>query len=273
MYKMKLIKKNNYTSIKILLLVLIIFFNITSVFATDLNFKNETENNADEYFDYDLGYDTNQNIQVWDPLEKINRKIYTFNEFLLKDIAKPLYYNVYIKITTTGIRRSIGNIVNNFRMPINFANYILQLDFRNAAASLYSFAVNTIYGIGGIFDVASYQKVFVSNTNLGITLAKYGVPAGPYLMLPFLGPNDLRGTLSWGTELSVGPFSFNLLKIGGSNRIFEDWVLYTRTVFNVVDKASYAVVNLYDLMQASFDPYTMTRDAYGQSQYYKINNN
>lgn len=263
-------KKNIKKYFKSLLVVLILFFCNTQAFSVEINYKKDIED--DDYLDYGMDDEINQNIYVWDPLEKINRKVYKFNEFVLRDIAKPFYYNIYIKITTPGIRKSIGNVLNNLRMPINFFNYVLQLDFRNAMASLYNFAINTVYGVGGIFDVAGHQKVFVSDTNLGITLAKYKIPAGPYLVLPFLGPNDLRGTISWGAELAIDPFGFNVLKFGGDNKLFEDWVLYTRTVFYTLDKVSYAVVNLYDLMQASFDPYIMMRDAYGQSQYYKINN-
>ena len=175
-------KKNIKKYFKSLLVVLILFFYNTQAFSVEINYKKDIE--YDDYLDYGMDDEINQNIYVWDPLEKINRKVYKFNEFVLRDIAKPFYYNIYTKITTPGIRKSIGNVLNNLRMPINFFNYVLQLDFRNAMASLYNFAINTVYGVGGIFDVAGHQKVFVSDTNLGITLAKYKMPAGPYLVLP-----------------------------------------------------------------------------------------
>lgn len=225
--------------------------------------------------DYDLDYEPNETkqvgVDVWDPWEKMNRKIYKFNEFLLTHIARPLYYNVYVKITTPGMRKSVNNIVMNFRMPIIFANYILQLDFKNAAKSLYSFTLNTTYGILGVYDVAGHQGVVPPRTDLGITLAKYHVPAGPFLMLPFLGPNDLRGTVTWGVELAVDPLEYNVFRIGGKKPLLDDWVLYMRSGLYVIDNASFAVVNFYDLMTSSFDPYTLMKNAYGQSQNYKIN--
>ena len=234
--------------------------------------------NEDEYDElddlYDLDYEPNESanntVNVWDPWEKMNRKIYEFNEFILTYLAKPLYYEVYTKITTPGMRKSVHNIVMNFRMPIIFMNYVLQFDFVNAAKAVYSFTLNTTYGILGVFDVSGHQGVVPPTTDLGITLAKYHVPAGPYLVLPFFGPNDLRGTLTWATETVVDPLNYNLFKIGGKRPLLNKWVLFTRSGLYVIDNASYAVVNFYDLMKASFDPYTMVKDAYGQSQTYKI---
>lgn len=259
---------------KILFLsIILLFFTVFQVKAVEIDYKSDNEDYFDDYYfdDYGMGDTSSQNSQIWDPLEGLNRKTYQFNEFVLRDIARPLYYNVYTKITTPGMRSGVSNFVNNLKMPMNFANYVLQLDFRNAMASLYSFVINTIFGIGGIYDVAGYQKVYVSDTNLGITLGKYGVPAGPYIVLPFLGPNDLRGTLSWGVEFFVDPFDYNIFDIGG-DEILNEWILYTHSFLYVVDKGSYAVVNYYDLIESSFDPYIMMRDAYWQSQNFKINN-
>lgn len=253
--------------------IILLFFTVFQVKAVEIDYKSDNEDYFDDYYFDDYGMEdvSYQNNQVWDPWEGLNRKTYKFNEFVLRDIAKPLYYNVYTKITTPGMRSGVSNFVSNLKMPMNFANYVLQLDFRNAMASLYSFVINTIFGVGGIYDVAGYQKVYVSDTNLGITLGKYGVPAGPYIVLPFLGPNDLRGTLSWGVEFFVDPFDYNIFDIGG-DEILSDWILYIHSFLYVVDKGSYAVVNYYDLMESSFDPYVMMRDAYGQSQNFKINN-
>lgn len=263
---------------KFLLLFFCIFIYSKHSFARriDINStinitKEEEYNDADDFYDLDYEPENiNDNIQVWDPWEKMNRKIFEFNSFILKYLARPLYYNVYEKITTPGIRKSVHNIVMNFRLPIIFMNYVLQLDFDNAARAFYSFGINTFYGVFGILDVSGYQGTTPPTTDLGITLAKYHVPAGPYLMLPFFGPNDIRGTLTWGTEMAIDPLDYNLFKIGGKRPLLDNWIIFTRGGLYVVDNASYAVVNFYDLMESSFDPYIMMRNAYGQSQAYKI---
>lgn len=279
--KMKQISKN-ILFLLVLVFCIFIFNNEALARRIDIELPSQSEEvngpDGDEYDDaddlYDLDYDpnsiVNDGVKVWDPWEKMNRKIYNFNEFVLTYLAKPLYYEVYVKITTPGMRKSVHNIVMNFRMPIIFMNYVLQFDFLNAAKAIYSFTLNTTYGILGVFDVSGHQGVTPPTTDLGITLAKYHVPAGPYLMLPFLGPNDVRGTLTWATETVVDPFGYNLFKIGGKRPLLDNWIIFTRSGLYVIDNASYAVVNFYDLMKASFDPYVMMRDAYGQSQAYKI---
>lgn len=236
--------------------------------SSDTDGYDETDDFYD--LDYDQNSAVNDSVKVWDPWEKMNRKIYNFNEFLLTYLVKPLYYEVYTKITTPGMRKSVHNIVINFRMPIIFMNYVLQLDFVNASKSVYSFTLNTTYGILGVFDVSGHQGITPPMTDLGVTLAKYYVPAGPYLVLPFLGPNDVRGTFTWITEGLIDPLNYNLFKIGGERPLLDNWIIFTRSGLYVIDNASYAVVNFYDLMKASFDPYIMMRDAYGQSQIYKI---
>ena len=262
--------------IKFSIILFCIFIYSNNLLARRYDFElNNTDISEEDYSDdfYDLDYEpeTQDNeLNIWDPWEGMNRKIFEFNIFLMRYLAKPLYYNVYEKFTTPSIRQSVHNFVSNLKLPLYFANYILQLDFDNAMKSLYSFSINTIYGIFGIFDVAGYQKTTPPSTDLGITLAKYHVPSGPFIMLPFLGPNDIRGTLTWGTEVAVDPFNLNLLKIGGKRELLDEWVIFTRDGLYVVDTASYAVVNFYDLMESSFDPYILMRNAYAQSQAYKI---
>ena len=142
----------------------------------------------------------------------------------------------------------------------------------NSAKTLYSFTLNTIIGVAGVFDVAGYQGVSPKNTNFGITLAKYGVPAGPYLMLPFFGPNDLRGSLAWGFEILADPLDGNIFEVGGKRDLVQSWLIWTRGTLFVLDSSTNLIENLYELLDSSFDPYVMARDAYGQSQYNKINN-
>lgn len=231
------------------------------------------ENYDYDYDDEDLDYEpqsSKSSYQVWDPWEKMNRKIFDFNLFLVDYVMHPIYYNFYEKITTPGIRKTFHNILSNIKMPLNFANSVLQLDFKNSAKSLYSFGLNTIIGIGGIFDVAGSQGVAPESTNFGITLAKYGVPTGPYLMLPFFGPNDIRGTFAWGVEVFVSPLNENIFKVGGKRMLIGTWFIWVRDTLYVLDNSTYIMENLYDLLKSSFDPYAMTRDAYAQSLTHKL---
>ncbi|HSQ97803.1 MAG TPA: VacJ family lipoprotein [Rickettsiales bacterium] len=262
-------KKNNYL-ICFKLMFFCLFFSNNIVFA-ETNIQHTQSQQDDDFYDLDYEPSNDENtIIVWDPWEKMNRKIFSFNMFFTDYLIRPIYYGFYSKITTTEIRKSVHNVYVNFKAPMVFTNYILQLDFKNAAKTFYSFVMNTTYGVFGLFDVASIQDVNPPSTNLSMTLAKYGVPAGPYFVVPFFGSNDIRGMVSWGGELAVDPFGYNVFKIGGKRDMFDEWVYTTRISLFVLDNSTYLMENLYDLMKASFDPYVMVRDAYGQSQIYKI---
>lgn len=280
-------KQNRYLMIYLSLILFCLFFISNDLFAKTFEVASQNMQNSkiqqekgvvdDSYFydfDYDdLDYGVNNNktsVDVWDPWEKMNRKTFAFNMFFLDYVVHPLYYKFYVKITTFEIRKSVYNINKNFEMPTTFVNYVLQLDFKNSAKSLYSFIINTTFGVFGIFDIAGIQEVSPPNTDLGITLSKYKIPAGPYIVLPFLGANDVRGTLTWGGEFMADSFGYNIFKIGGKREIFDDWVYWTRGTVFVLDNSTYVIENFYDLMKTSFDPYIMLRDAYGQSQAYKI---
>jgi len=256
----------------VLFSIFCIFF-INDVYANTNTNENKTSTYSEDSYDLDYEPTNSSKSSIWDPLERLNRKTFKFNEFLLRNVAKPFYNGFYKKITTPAIRKSIGNFVLNLKMPFNFVNYALQLDFDKSSRSLYSFIMNTTYGVFGIFDVASNQGIEVKSTNFGITLAKYYIPSGPYIVLPFLGPSDLRGTFSLAAETAVDPLGFNVFAIGG-----DDGSLLNSegTIFKVslvgLDSITYVMDNFYDLIESSFDPYIMVRDAYSQSQNYKINN-
>lgn len=265
-------QKQNKYFICLVFVYFCLFFPNES-FSTELNAQgtNYSSLQRDEDF-YDLDYEPSvekTTVNVWDPWETMNRKIFAFNMFFTDYAIHPFYYKFYVKVTTPGIRKSVHNVSANLRAPMVFANYILQLDFKNAGKTLYSFVLNTTYGVFGLFDVAGHQNVSPDETNLSMTLAKYGVPNGPYLVIPFLGSNDVRGLVSWGGELAVDPFGYNVLEIGSEREIFEEWVYSTRITLFALDNSTYLMENLYDLMKSSFDPYVMARDAYGQSQDYK----
>lgn len=220
---------------------------------------------------FDLDYDpSGDNVKVWDPWERFNRSIFEFNKFILINIGRPFYYGVYSNITTPPMRRSVTNIVETYSLPIHFINYTLQLDFKNSMKALASFCMNFTIGVFGFANPARAQGIFPDKTNLGVTMAKYRVPTGPYIVLPFFGPNDVRGSLSWGAELLVNPFTSSLIRYGSFDKTVPLEIAITVDSLYVIDNVAFTILNFYDLMEASFDPYVLMRDAYGRSQDYKI---
>lgn len=131
--------------------------------------------------------------QVSDPLEFVNRPIFYFNDkfdqFLLKPVATGYDY-----VAPSLVKKGVNNFFQNLKEPGNILNYALQGNkeaFGNSAGRLLT---NTIFGIGGIFDVASEASITPRNTSFGQTLSSYRVAPGPYVVVPFLGPSNVRDT-------------------------------------------------------------------------------
>ena len=126
-----------------------------------------------------------------DPLEGLNRSIYGFNRTADKLVLRPVaraYDTVLPKPAKTGV----SNFFSNLREPLNVVHNLLQGKGDRALNSTYRFAVNSTVGLLGLIDVADHLDVEAAPEDLGQTLAAWGVAPGPYLMLPFLGPSNLR---------------------------------------------------------------------------------
>lgn len=128
---------------------------------------------------------------VWDPLETVNRAAHSFNLALAATVTTPVAA-AYRTVVPTVFQVGIDNAFTNLREPVTAASSLLQGDFENAGVSAGRFAINSTAGIGGIFDVAGRMGWVSRAEDLGATLCSYGLPEGPYLVLPLLGPTTVR---------------------------------------------------------------------------------
>jgi phospholipid-binding lipoprotein MlaA len=194
-----------------------------------------------------------------DPLEPFNRKVSEFNEGVDAVVLKPVA-TVYKKATPAIVRTGVSNFFSNIRDLWSFANSALQFKLQDATESLARFQVNTMFGLGGIIDVASELNIERHREDFGQTLGRWGMPPGPYIVLPLLGPSTLRDTMALPVDYrgdllrQVRPSAdrdllyglravdarANLLRIGG-----------------VID-------------EAALDKYSFTRDAYLQKRQAEI---
>jgi phospholipid-binding lipoprotein MlaA len=126
-----------------------------------------------------------------DPLEKVNRKIHGFNDVLDTVALKPLAKG-YKAITPDIIEAGVGNFFANIRDVGTMVNNVLQFKFADAGIDLARVAFNTTIGLGGLIDVSSGMGLEKHAEDFGQTLGAWGVPAGPYVVLPFFGPSSLR---------------------------------------------------------------------------------
>ncbi|GAA5179196.1 hypothetical protein GCM10025771_20640 [Niveibacterium umoris] len=133
--------------------------------------------------------------QTADPAEPFNRAMYSFNDGLDKIVLKPLAKG-YVAIVPMPARVGFGNFINNFRDIPNALNNLFQGKVGQAASDVGRIAINSTFGILGVIDVASEMGLERHNEDFGQTLGWWGVPSGPYLVLPLFGPSTVRDTFA-----------------------------------------------------------------------------
>lgn len=197
-------------------------------------------------------------LRKQDPFERINRKTYKFNDVLDRAVTRPIARG-YRAVVPVPVRKAISNFVANLEYPTVILNDALQGKLRDAADDALRFVMNSTIGIGGLADPATHFCLISHDEDFGQTLGHWGVPAGPYLVLPFLGPSDLRDGparyVDHFTNLEYRPKSdktdYVLIGIGD---------LDLRTSLLAADEA----------IEGAFDPYTLVRNAYLARREYKV---
>jgi phospholipid-binding lipoprotein MlaA len=199
-----------------------------------------------------------------DPLESFNRKMYAFNDFADRVAIRPVAV-AYRKVTNPTSRTLISNFFANIESPITIANDLLQANLPQAAKATSRLAINTTVGVLGFFDPASEMGIEASPSDFGVTLAKWGVPHGPYLVLPLFGSTTLRDV--W--RLPVDGYFFDPLSIYARNHDKELHAEYLPTMAYLVTLRSTGI-DAEGLLEGVFDPYVFYRDAYRQRRLYQI---
>lgn len=137
-----------------------------------------------------------------DPLEPMNRSVYAFNDSVDRAVFKPVA-RAYADWVHPGIRQMVGNFFGNLGDLWTSVNQLLQGKPALAAADLGRFTINSIAGFGGLADVASEMGIDKHREDFGQTLGRWGVPSGPYLVLPFFGPSSFRDAPALGVDLTA----------------------------------------------------------------------
>lgn len=141
-----------------------------------------------------------------DPLEPINRAVYQFNDTFDRHVGEPVA-RAWVDYVPTMVRTGVHNFFGNLDDVLISANNLLQGKVYEGVSDFMRVVVNTTVGLGGLLDVASEARLEKHNEDLGQTLAVWGVPDGPYLVLPFLGPSTLRDAPATLASVQVHPFA------------------------------------------------------------------
>jgi phospholipid-binding lipoprotein MlaA len=188
-----------------------------------------------------------------DPWEPFNRNMTNFNEGLDRVLLKPVA-TAYREKVPALVRTGVSNFFTNLGTGWSAVNSLLQFRLQDAEENLARFQMNTIFGVFGIFDPASDLDMERHREDFGQTLGRWGVPAGPYLVLPFFGPSTLRDTIALPVDRR-----YDLVHYFSPVELRE-----ASYVLRTVDKRANLLRVGNVLEEAALDKYSFTRDAYLQ---------
>jgi phospholipid-binding lipoprotein MlaA len=203
-----------------------------------------------------------ENNQAYtDPLSGFNEPMFTFNLKLDDWVLRPVASG-YSVIAPEPVREGIGRFFDNVRVIPRFANNLFQLKFAEAGTEVARFGINSTIGLAGFFDPAS--ELFgleQHNNDFGLTIRYYGIPTGPYVMLPFFGPSTVGDTIGLVADGAMNPMSYLLpwwitITADTGEQVVEA-VNYRSLHMNQFEEADRYAIDLYGAVQ---DAYLQTRD-------------
>jgi phospholipid-binding lipoprotein MlaA len=193
-----------------LALVSVIFFNIsegrqiTVPEAAGMAGSKIILNAVDPWQTQAPGEETPLEDEDADPLEPVNRVVFRLNYYLDRVFVEPVA-EIYAFVTPTFVRTGVGNILRHLGTPVVLANDLMQTDWENAGISLARFVINTTLGGFGLMDVASEMGLKPHYNDFGLTLRRYGVWEGPYIVLPVFGPSNPADMVGFVVDTGVSP--------------------------------------------------------------------
>ena len=199
---------------------------------------------------------------AYDPYEKMNRSVFEQNEKFNRSVIYPLA-GFYINNVPQPVRTSVENFVSNLAQPIVFANDMLQLRLDAAATTVGRFAINSTVGLAGISDVASRNSMPQQSGDFGQTLYVWGMRKSPYLIVPIIGPTNMRDLFGTTVEVVTSIPAGSLLPTQIASAANNITVAGTiASPFTKLDDVS----DMKELEESSLDFYTMLRSVVEQKR-------
>ena len=193
-----------------------------------------------------------------DPFERVNRATYRFNDAVDRAVLKPVALG-YRKVTPRPVRTGVSNFIDNLSYTTTIVNDLLQLKFKPFLQDTGRLVVNTTVGIGGLFDPATRIGLQKNEEDLGLTFGHYGAGPGPYIVIPFLGPSDLRDGIGRVGDIFTDPRHY----------ISNSWVSYGLWGLQVVDTRS-RLLDSEKVLEGAYDRYAFLRNVYLQRRQYLV---
>ena len=229
--------------------------------AEDDESINDFDSYYTKYYYADPGVD--------DPLEGLNRAIFSFNQTLDNYLLRPVAVGYRWIIPVWG-RDRVTSFFNNLEEPVTFVNAVLQADVDHAFVTFWRFFINSTIGIAGLFDYGPIIGLEHRPEDFGQTLAVWGVPSGAYLVLPLLGSSNIRDGLGMVVDRASDPNTY--IDREWAFDVDEDWVMPALIGTNVVNTRANVLPITDDLEKSSIDLYATYRTLYGQRRGAQIRN-
>jgi phospholipid-binding lipoprotein MlaA len=193
-----------------------------------------------------------------DPWQRANRGVYKFNDAVDTAVVAPVA-RTYVRVVPQLVRTGVTNFFNNLTSPDTIVNALLQGQLQPFARDTGRFMVNSTIGIGGLFDPATSMGLTLDARDFGQTFGKWGIPSGPYVVLPLLGPSDVRDTVGRVPDEFADPRHYI------RNPYWDYGLLLLYDV-----KARADLLPLTDMAKKTFDPYAFERNAYLQHRDFMV---
>ena len=216
---------------------------------------------TDEFDDFDNEFG-DENKEVFDPLEDYNRWMTSVNDKVYIYAFNPVSKG-YAFVIPKPARVGISNAFDNLKFPIRFSNNLLQLKFDHSIKELGRFMINSTVGVFGLFDVAKAGGVEAYPEDFGQTLGHYGVGSGFHMVLPFLGPSNLRDSFGFAVDSAIAPTTHASLKYQIPDN--AEKALGLSSIY-YINKNSLHPGEYENLKKDALDVYTFFRDSYEQKR-------
>ncbi|MFQ5763479.1 MAG: VacJ family lipoprotein [Rhodospirillales bacterium] len=200
-----------------------------------------------------------------DPGEPTNRAIFEVNRGLDSALLKPVA-TIYRDLTPRFFQDRVNDVLDNLGSPVIFANDILQGEVDRAITTVVRLMINSTIGLLGLFDFATEMGIEGHDEDFGQTLAAWGMPEGPYVMLPIFGPSNPRDTIGLIVDFLIDPLHI------WANNTDRDFVIFARGGTRGVDIRATNMEALDDLEKTSLDFYATIRSLYRQRRAEEIRN-
>ena len=193
-----------------------------------------------------------------DPWERFNRTSYKVNDKLDKAVLRPIAHG-YVKVTPSFFRTGVSNFFDNLNYPIVIVNDLLQARFMQSGRDTGRLLMNTTLGIGGLLDPASHAGLEKNDNDFGLTFGYWGVPKGPYLVIPFLGWSDVRDGLGRVPAAFLSP----------QNYVHNNYIKYGAWGLELLDARS-RLIPLEPTLDSAYDPYLLVKNTYFQKRDFQL---